>query len=134
MDMTKIKDTANIKTWLSECPSFSICGNYGGRILRIVGIVFVLMGFFEIGIFRGIAMCGQLANSQENSYYASKSDGAFTGWLYSFVTGLVLGVMFEAWGETVNRVRSLEKRQKEMAERQEQMLVLLRAKSSEEGV
>ena len=110
-------------------------GVVGGMAERVVvvAVVVALMGFFEIGIFKAIAIYGSLAGSQDSAYCSSRSDGSFTGWLYSLVTGLVLGVMFEAWGETVNRVKSLEKRQKEMAERQEQMLALLRDKNSGEG-
>jgi len=89
------------KKWKLDC---SGPGQVAG-LLRIMGSIIIIMGLFGLGFFEGIMTVGSRFSS----------DATLKGWLYSFGTGLAIGLPLYGLGSIISLLQriaaSLESRE-----------------------
>lgn len=75
---------------------WSEAGQIAG-MLRVMGSIIIIMGFFGLGFFEGIITVGSRFSS----------DATLKGWLYSFGTGLALGLPLWGLGSIISLLQRI---------------------------
>lgn len=109
---------------------FIFGGSAGGVILMVIGALIVLMGFFKLGFFGAIADAATLAHGMRG---AERANAELIGWFYSFVSGLAIGLSFEAWGMTVRKACFIDARTKRILQVVENLAFAAEAEPGAEG-
>lgn len=66
-------------------------------MLRVMGSIIIIMGFFGLGFFEGIITVGS----------GFSNDATLRGWLYSFGTGLALGLPLCGLGSIISLLQRI---------------------------